>query len=117
MASTAVGTRSTFGKASEGAAPKIVDLPVSSGNPTVLTVPDRATQLVIIPHADMHFSWGESGVAAAAKTIIDTDDSRGKLPSGMAMVIPVSGWSSFFYVRSTGAAVTDGITYFWVEED
>lgn len=118
MASNVVGTRSIEGKPLSGTYPVTIDLPASTGNPTEIAVPSRASGIAFTYIADdTQFTWSDAGDAAAAKTLIDLAASQGFLEAGGRIYMGVSSMNRSLYVRSNGAAVTGGLSYFFMQQD
>ena len=108
------GTRSTFGKITT--TQKVVDLPAATSNPEEIDCSSHlVTQIFLYVSTAFHYCVAED--QTAANTAIGSDTTRGYLPAGVYS-IPVAGTSNKFYLRaSSGALVTDGISYSLIEED
>jgi hypothetical protein len=103
---------SNYGKIGQTQA--VIDLVVSSGTATPITISgDLAAQLVIYSTAEFFFTLAES--VSAAATRLSSDTTRGRLPAGL-YTFPIAGESiNKFYIISTGSGVTDGVSYFIID--
>jgi hypothetical protein len=113
MANRISGTRSTFGKLARTAVTG--NLIISSGTATEITAPSEiAVQVVVNVGAEFHFVYAANSTAAG--TAIGSDATRAKLPAGV-WTFPIAASGDKLYIRSVGAAVVGGLSYFFIEED
>jgi len=110
MGSTVIANNRTMQCILESETPKIIDLPVSTGNPTEIEIPDRCSAVAFMyVGSPFHYTNADAGDATSAKVIIDSDASRGRIDN--VCQIDAAGMSHSIYVRSIGAAVIDGLSY------
>jgi len=95
--------------------PVTVDLVVSTGVATEIdTSLDMVSHLSLFSYAAFHMTWASD--ASEAATRIANDSTRLSRPAGN-LEIDVSGNTQKLYVRSQGAAVVAGLSYFMSEPD
>ena len=111
-------TRSTFGRINPDSF-RTVDLPISSaaaGSLVVITCTGtRTVQVFFYVSSEFYITMAED--AATAHTRLGSDDSRMLLPAGFYSCPMGANSTDNLYLKSSGAAVTDGIRYHLVEED
>jgi len=107
--------RATFGKLST--IQKTVDLPAFDGTPCEIDLSESEIASGINIYIDSDFYMTVSDTAAHGLTRIASDDTRCKYPAGMYQ-FPIVGLDDKLYIRlQSGAAETDGISYWFVESD
>lgn len=109
--------RSTFGKLSS-IPPKIIDLVAAATNPTEIDISTSTIDVQLAIYVSAAFHWTVAPDQATANARIASNATRGYLPSGFYnfSIVGVSGYN--FYIRAaSGALVTDGISYSFVEAD
>lgn len=113
-----VSTRSTFGHI-DPTSLKTVDLPISSaaaGSLLELDVTgDLTVQLFFYASSEFYFAIAPD--SATGHSRLGSDDSRMLLPAGFYTFPFGAEATNKVYMKSSGAAVTDGIRYHFVEED
>ena len=90
--------------------PVIVDLPISSGTAAKVILTGEMTASVTV-YVTSDFFWTVAKTDASAATRITSDSTRGKFPAGIYEFECSGNHDDNLYLISTGAAVTDGISY------
>jgi len=110
-----INARSTYGRL--GREQKTLSLPGDSDTPAEIDLNENqlTAQIFVIFTEDVYVTIGED--AADGLSRIASDNSRTFFPEGHAS-LPIVGLSDKLYIRrSSGSAVADGLSYWFVEAD
>jgi hypothetical protein len=110
-----VESRATFGHLSE--IQRIVDLPGSTDTPVEIDLAELNTIVAVFLSFDEDIHWTRADDATAGATRIADDDTRFKFKEGTAQICCVGNDEKIYIRRASGVAVTDGLSYTFVEGD
>ena len=107
-------SRATFGRMTK--TQKTIDLPISTGTAAEIDLSGTLYAQVYIRVAG-DFYWTIADTAAEAATRLGSLDTKCREETGHLQIPCVANVTEKLYLISTGAAISEGISYAYVESD